>query len=109
MKSPQYWEEKAEIFLREHGLIPVCRRYRCRWGEIDLIMKEKDKLVFVEVKFRSSQRYGSALESISRHKLSRLRKTAIHFLANSKSSAETYRFDVVGIENGRIHWLKGVM
>ena len=65
-------ENRAERFLLTKGLQLICRNYRCRWGEIDLIMKDKDELVFVEVRFRKYNAYGGALESIDYFKQKRL-------------------------------------
>ncbi len=108
MKSGQYWEEKACQYLMQQGLRLLARNWRCRQGEVDLIMRHSDVLVFVEVKYRSQAIYGSALEAVTAKKLYRMRQTARHFLRETKFVAEEYRFDVVAIEGGRIHWLKGV-
>lgn len=87
-------ESRAEKFLRQQGLQSVTRNYRTRLGEIDLIMRDKQTLVFVEVRYRKSNRWGSALESIGYRKQQRLVAAAQDYL--SKTDAETAaRFDVV--------------
>jgi putative endonuclease len=58
-------EEAAAQFLRKQGLREIGRNFRCHGGEIDLIMRHGDWLVFVEVRYRSSQRFGSAAESVA--------------------------------------------
>jgi putative endonuclease len=70
--------------------------YRCRRGEIDLIMQDDEYLVFVEVRFRSSQRYGGALASIGQRKKARLRTAATHYLQRFHPYGDRpCRFDVV--------------
>ncbi|MFC1680570.1 YraN family protein [Pseudomonadota bacterium] len=70
--------------------------YRCRFGEVDLIMQENECLVFVEVRFRASQRYGGALASVGRNKIARLRRTAQHYLQRfDPAEHRPCRFDLV--------------
>ena len=89
-------ESIALEFLKKKGLRLVQRNYRCRNGEIDLIMEERDTLVFVEVRFRQSSAYGSALESVDAKKKSRIIHCASHYLSVHKISRPT-RFDVVAL------------
>ena len=58
-------EAFAENYLTEHGLTLVGRNIHCRQGEIDLVMREDDTYVFIEVKYRKNNRYGSACETVS--------------------------------------------
>ena len=60
----QQIEQQVSRYLQKQGLRLIEQNYQCRGGEIDLIMKEKNTLVFVEVRFRKNARFGSALESI---------------------------------------------
>ncbi len=108
MKSGKFWETKARQYLTQQGLQLVAENWRCRFGEIDLVMRHHGVLIFVEVKYRSQQTFGSGLEAVTAAKLYRMRQTAIHYLQTTNSMSEEYRFDVVAMENGRIHWLKGV-
>jgi putative endonuclease len=98
-------EEKARQFLLEKGLTPVCRNFRCRQGELDLIMRDGKILVIVEVRFRKSSRYGSAVESITRAKQSRIIAATQVYLSKQKLDCPL-RFDVVTItgDNG-IDWI----
>ena len=57
-------ERQALAYLRQHGMRPVCQRYRCPYGEIDLVMLDGECLVFVEVKLRKSARFASAMEYV---------------------------------------------
>ena len=79
--------------------------YLCR-GEIDLVMRDKQATVFVEVRYRRSDCFGSALESVDARKQRRLITAAQHFLLTHKSNA-CCRFDVVGIGgDGEINWIR---
>lgn len=91
-------ELRAEQYLERHGLRPVTRNYRCRGGEIDLIMRDADQLVFVEVRYRADNRFGGALSSVGAHKQRRVIQAARHYLAYSGWPGPC-RFDVVGFES----------
>jgi len=71
----------AERLLTGLGWLLLARNYRLRGGELDLVYDDMGTLVFVEVRQRATVRYGGAAESIDGRKLSRLRRTAAHFLA----------------------------
>jgi len=89
-------EGRAEAMLSAQGLTLVQRNYRCRGGEIDLIMRDRDHLVFVEVRYRSGARHGGALASVDRNKQRRLITAAQHYLMTSSWTGPC-RFDVVGL------------
>jgi putative endonuclease len=107
-------EDKALQFLRKQGLKLIHRNYHCRLGEIDLVMKDSNTLVFVEVRYRARQDYGGALESITASKQSKLRKTAEYFLQHAQSHPKgdepACRFDIISmtgaINKPSIDWLK---
>lgn len=89
-------EQLARRFLIDNGMKHIQSNYRCRCGEIDLIMEDKEYIVFVEVRFRGSQRYGGALASVGRQKVARLRKTAQHFLQRfDPAGHRPCRFDLL--------------
>ena len=100
-------EDLAAAFLQEAGLILVERNYRCRFGEIDLIAREGSTLVFVEVRMRSSERFGGAGASITVAKRTKLLRTARFYLAGI-ARAPACRFDalLVNGRNNSIEWLK---
>ena len=75
-------ENRAGAFLQRAGLKLVARNYRCRFGEIDLIVRDGNTLVFVEVRMRSSDRYGGAAASITAAKRAKLLRAARHYLAS---------------------------
>ncbi len=103
-------ESRAERFLLTKGLQLICRNYRCRWGEIDLIMKDKDELVFVEVRFRKYNAYGGALESIDYFKQKKIERAAQHYIQRFYNDANipTCRIDVVAIEGETLHWIDNI-
>lgn len=92
-------EQRAEQLLTEGGLRTVARNYRCRGGEIDLVMRDRDCLVFVEVRQRSHSDFGSSLDSVDQRKQQRLLLAARHYLAKHKWTGPC-RFDVVGFDRG---------
>jgi putative endonuclease len=103
-------EDRALAFLEREGLRLIERNYRSRFGEIDLIMDDGAMLVFVEVRFRRSSRFGGALESVDRRKQAKLLSTASCFL-NERRLDRPARFDVAALApNGSglaIQWIKG--
>lgn len=73
-------EAAALKYLKRQGYYLVARNYRCRLGEIDLIMKQENKLAFIEVRSRSSSTFGFPQESIRADKLARLRRIIQYYL-----------------------------
>lgn len=99
-------EEQAHTFLVGKGLKPVSRNFRCKQGELDLIMTDQQTLVIVEVRFRKTDKYGSAAESITRAKQSRIIAATHVYLALQKND-RPIRFDVVAMSgNGNIDWIQ---
>ena len=99
-------EQRAERFLRAQGLALVARNYRCRHGEIDLVMRQGGTLVFVEVRRRSGTGFGGAAASVDLRKQKRLIAAARHYLAGLGGEPPPCRFDVVAIEGaGAPQWL----
>lgn len=91
-------ERCARQHLEEQGLRLVSANYRCRQGEIDLIMREGRTVVFVEVRYRSNHRFGTGAESVDGSKQRKLICTAQHFLQrHPRLAAHPCRFDVVAL------------
>jgi putative endonuclease len=86
-------ENMACDYLKKRGMTLVERNFRTRRGEIDLIMYDRQDLVFVEVKYRHSDRFGSAEEAITGAKLTRLRAVASAFLQQRQPPSQTFRLD----------------
>jgi putative endonuclease len=91
-------EELAVDALRAMGYAIVARRHRTRYGEIDIIAKDQDTLVFVEVKARRTDRFGSAAESVSAWKQRRIAAMALDYLNRTHRPDAPCRFDVVAID-----------
>ena len=103
-------EALAASYLATRGLTIVQRNYRCRGGEIDLIARDREVLVFVEVRLRRNRAFGTAAESITAAKRRRLRLAARHYLARLGREPPC-RFDAVlldALETENIEWLRGV-
>lgn len=99
-------EDQAFEYLRSHGLTEVERNYRCRFGEIDLIMRDGPTLVFVEVRLRASSLFGGAPASIDARKQRKLLSTARHYIG-SKGRTPDCRFDAVLLNgDNRIEWIR---
>ncbi len=99
-------EDQAYDYLVKEGLQPVCRNYRCKQGELDLVMQDRQTLVIVEVRYRKSDVYGSASESVTTGKQARIIAATQHYLSQSRADWPI-RFDVVAISGeGKIDWIK---
>ncbi len=105
-------EDRALAHLERHGLALVRRNHRIargpsrRAGEVDLVMRDRDgTLVFVEVRARSSDRFGGAAASIDARKRARIVFAAQSFL-RGMAVVPPCRFDVVAVDGDRIEWLK---
>lgn len=105
-------EQVAEQYLKRQGVIPVTHNFRCRMGEIDLIAKDGDCLVFVEVRYRGAGSYSRAGLTVDIHKQRKLIRTAALYTTKRPQYANSVmRFDVVAIdadERGEttINWIK---
>lgn len=100
-------EDQAVSYLSAKGLRAISRNYRCKFGEIDLIAEEGDTLVFVEVRYRKNDYFGSALESVTVKKQRKIITTARYYLAEKKlGESRPIRFDVVGITENETQWIK---
>jgi putative endonuclease len=103
-------------YLLSQGLKLVDRNFSCRLGEIDIIMRDNDMLVFVEVRFRKNNSFGDGLESITLSKQNKLRKTAELYMQQNSSQYKNARFDVVSMSTNmqtgpdkqlyRFDWIK---
>jgi putative endonuclease len=101
-------EVLAEQFLTRKGLKLVQRNYRCRGGEIDLIMKDGSGMVFVEVRLRTNKAFAGAAESVAGRKQQRVILAAQHYLS-ALASTPPCRFDVIAMDAldvARIEWIR---
>jgi putative endonuclease len=94
-------ERLAGDFLGRNGYEVIERNYRCREGEIDIIAKQGETLVFVEVRTKRGAAYGGPEESITAAKMQRLRKAAARYAQERPGLPEARRIDVVAVRMGR--------
>jgi putative endonuclease len=108
-----HYETLAQDYLARQGLVFIEKNYRKKCGEIDLIMRERNEIIFIEVKYRKQQLFGSALEAVTFSKQQKLKRTAMLWLQKNRYSPHhTYfRFDVIAIsgENNQIDWIKNAI
>lgn len=106
-KIGSHYEQQVAAFLEKNGFQMIERNFRCRSGEIDLIAKDGEYLVFIEVKYRKSASSGYALEAISPRKSRQVRKVAEFYLYRKGYPENTpCRFDAAGVDGKRIHYIK---
>ncbi|MCF6250964.1 MAG: YraN family protein [Methylococcaceae bacterium] len=99
-------EQQACHYLLNQGLQLIERNFCCKYGEIDLIMRDQQTLAIVEVRFRKSNKYGGALESVTRKKQSRIIAATQYYLLTHKMNCPI-RFDVIALSNDTdINWIK---
>lgn len=90
-------EDEAASYLKKQGYILLQRNYRCLLGEIDIIAKEGRTLVFIEVRARSSDRFGMPQESVNRSKILKIYKVAQYYLKAVQKEEEPVRFDMLAL------------
>jgi len=106
-------ESLAASFLEKQGFKIIEQNWRfSRMGEIDIIAQDKNSLVFIEVKARSSKFFGDPLESVDEKKFNKIKKLAeIYLIKNPQIEFKDIRFDLIGIllkENPEITYFKGI-
>ena len=107
-------EDLACKFLKKNGYKILERNYRIRGGEIDIVAKDRDTLVFIEVKTRYSHEYGPPVESMTPWKIKALLKTARFYVQKIGGGNREYRLDFVGVdfadnpENPKIQMIKNI-
>jgi putative endonuclease len=107
----QQAEQQALVFLQSKGLKLEERNFRCKTGEIDLIMRDDDALVFVEVRFRQSNDFGRALETVTARKQRKLLASANWYL-QMKRIDRPCRFDIVALNGSGsmpVEWIKNAI
>jgi putative endonuclease len=107
LQSGEHAEQLALSYLQNQGLRWLCSNYRCKVGELDLVMQEDAVVVIVEVRYRKSEKYGGALQSITWRKQQRIVAATQHFVILNQLNHARIRFDVVAISaEHRIEWIK---
>lgn len=90
-------EDRAEIFLKQKGYNIITRNFSCFYGEVDIIAQNKNEIIFVEVKTRTSLKFGYPIDSVSKHKRIHMKKTAEYFLYKNNILENIVRFDVIEV------------
>lgn len=93
----RYGEQVATNHLEQAGYTVLDRNWRCQDGEIDLVARDGDVLVFCEVKTRSGMGFGDPAEAVGRAKSERLRRLAVRWMADRGVLGQDMRFDVVSV------------
>jgi len=102
MATGGYGEARAARYLtEEQGMVVLDRNWRCELGELDLVLRDHEVLVFCEVKTRRDARYGAPLEAVSEQKVARLRRLAARWMQERAVHAEHVRIDLLGIRLDR--------
>lgn len=100
-------EQLARKHLKKKGLTLIGKNYLCQYGEIDLIMSDQEYLIFIEVRYRQRQDYGSALESVTISKQNKIIRSAQYFLiTHLQWQNHPIRFDIVAIDKKQLNWVK---
>ena len=91
------WEDAVLAHLQRASLKMLARNFTCRYGEIDLIMRDRDQIAFIEVRYRGDDMHGDGTVSVGAGKRAKLaRAAAVYLQQNPVLAAMTCRFDVVG-------------
>lgn len=99
-------ELQARKYLEQQGLAFVEQNVRFPFGELDLVMRQQNFWVFVEVKLRTNPNFGGAVSAVSKKQVQRIRKAADHYLQRKRIQSPC-RFDVIAIDGSHIQWVKG--
>ncbi len=101
------YENIAKDYLEKNGILILEKNFRCRIGEIDLIGKDKEDVVFFEVKYRRSAGMGLPAEAVTEKKQLTICRVADFYRVGMKFPADTsFRFDVISILSGELTWIK---
>lgn len=101
------YELLAASFLEKNGYQIICQNFRSHFGEIDIIAKDKDYYVFIEVKYRKNTNAGFPIEAVNKNKIYRIQKTAQYYLyINNLKQYTKLRFDIISILDEEIEIIK---
>ncbi|MCR5546303.1 MAG: YraN family protein [Lachnospiraceae bacterium] len=106
-KTGTKYEELAANKLKEEGYEILEMNYRCRIGEVDIIAKDKEYLVFVEVKYRKTSKAGMPQEAVNYKKQKKISATAAYYLMSHHYRDDvSVRFDVVSVLSNEVEIIK---
>lgn len=104
-KIGTFYEDAVCEYLRQHGISIIERNFRCRQGEIDIIGRDKDCVIFIEVKYRRTDTFGEALYAVPYYKQKKICCCADYYCM-THPWIRHFRYDVVGITDTRIEWVQ---
>lgn len=104
-KLGTFYENAACEYLRDRGILILEQNYRCKMGEIDIIGKENDCIIFFEVKYRKTEEYGQTLAIVDYKKQKRICRCAAYYCMQHPH-VHMIRYDVIGITDTKIEWIK---
>ena len=93
----KFGESVAALYLEKQGYQVIEKNFRCRLGEVDIICKKNNQIVFVEVKTRTSDQYGAPSEAVTKDKVGKIRKVAALYMMSEKITNYQVKFDVMEI------------
>ncbi|MDR0646493.1 MAG: YraN family protein [Elusimicrobiota bacterium] len=105
-KTGDEGEDKAAEFLKAKGYKILARNYASKYGEIDIIARLKNAIVFVEVKTRASMSYGGGVAAVNVSKQNKITKTAITYIKENKPKFDSITFDIITITDGKIEHIQ---
>lgn len=94
----ELYEQLALDYLQQQGLSLVCRNFQCKAGEIDLVMRQGEQLLFIEVKYRAGNAFGGALAAVTVAKQQKLLRAVRWYLQQHGGHNQPCRIDVLAIE-----------
>jgi putative endonuclease len=100
-------EDLAVAEIERRGYAVLARRYRTRHGEIDIVARDEETIVFVEVKAKDTAGFGRAAEAVGVRKQRRIVSMAVDYLARNRLTAKPCRFDVVAIDGSVLTYYRG--
>ncbi|WP_261873883.1 YraN family protein [Vibrio rarus] len=107
------YEAEARRYLEQQGLVFIESNFRVKFGEIDLIMRDNQDIIFIEVKYRKQHYFGGGTYAVTKSKQAKLKKTAMLWLSkNNLPLNHTYfRFDVVSISSNptQVEWIQNAI
>lgn len=96
-KIGKYGEDISVKYLEENNYKILERNFNSYYGEIDIIAKEKNEIIFIEVKSRRNFKYGRPIEAVNNIKIKHIKNTAMYYLVKTKSENANIRFDVIEV------------
>lgn len=107
-KTGKNGEDLASKYLHSQGYSILERNFHCPFGEIDIICEKAGVLVFVEVKSRFNNNYGSPEEAVTQSKLRKINRTIDYYLIQHHQKFKPLRIDLIAIDNGKINHLENI-